>query len=187
MPPTLTMAQGLALVAFIALALAIFVFFRRASRIVADSREALQFRASAAALFGRLEETLGPVSTRIDDVRHPRVQAEAIDVDLATASAALDGYADDARALTGPRGASAIRDELLAEIERLQRAIQMVEHGCSILGAARSEFREPEAQTSIKRGYLNIQHAREAIGRLAVRAATTGEVRQVRFFARRRI
>ena len=186
MPPPLTLAQALAFAAFIALALAIFVFFRRASRLVADSRHAEQFRAAAADLIGRLEATLDAVSPRIDEVRHHRLQADSIAGDLGATSDALAGYTSDARALDGPGDAVSIRDELLTELERLARAVQMVEHGCAILVAARSEFREPEAQTSIKRGYLSILHARESIGRLATRAAAVGEVRRLPRFAGRR-
>ena len=47
----------------------------------------------------------------------------------------------------------------------------MIEHGRSIQTAARSGGRELEAQTSIKRGYLNILHAREAIARQRQAAA----------------
>jgi len=47
----------------------------------------------------------------------------------------------------------------------------MVEHGCDILTAARSEVRAPGAETSIKRGYLNLIHAREAILRHGARAS----------------
>jgi hypothetical protein len=47
----------------------------------------------------------------------------------------------------------------------------MVEHGCSIQAAARAGSRGLEAQTAIKRGYLNVLHAREAIARLAVEAS----------------
>ena len=39
----------------------------------------------------------------------------------------------------------------------------MVEHGATILASAQPARREIEAQTSIKRGYLNVLHAREAI------------------------
>ena len=39
----------------------------------------------------------------------------------------------------------------------------MVEHGAEILAQVRRRGRELEAQTSIKRGYLNLLHAREAI------------------------
>ena len=41
----------------------------------------------------------------------------------------------------------------------------MVEHGANILASVRGGARELEAQTSIKRGYLNLIHAREAIAR----------------------
>jgi hypothetical protein len=46
----------------------------------------------------------------------------------------------------------------------------MVEHGAGILASARQGTRDLEAQTSIKRGYLNLIHAREAIARHALRA-----------------
>jgi hypothetical protein len=46
----------------------------------------------------------------------------------------------------------------------------MVDHGAKILAQARRRGRELEAQTSIKRGYLNLVHAREAIVRHAAAA-----------------
>ncbi len=186
MPPQLTLAQALAFAAFIALALAVVVFFRRAGRIVAETRNAERFRSSSSDLIRRIEATLETVTGRIDDLRRHRVQANAIGDDLEATSDALTRYADDARGLSGPGEAALIRDELLAELERLERAIRMVEHGCEILTAARSDFREPEAQTSIKRGHLGILHSREAIERLAARAAEVGEVRRGRVFARSR-
>ena len=46
----------------------------------------------------------------------------------------------------------------------------MVEHGATILAPVRRGGRELEAQTSIKRGYLNLLHAREAIARTPLAA-----------------
>ena len=46
----------------------------------------------------------------------------------------------------------------------------MVDHGAKILAQVRRRGRELEAQTSIKRGYLNLVHAREAIVRHAAAA-----------------
>ena len=46
----------------------------------------------------------------------------------------------------------------------------MVEHGASILVNVRRGPRELEAQTAIKRGYLNLIHAREAFARRALDA-----------------
>ena len=61
----------------------------------------------------------------------------------------------------------AIRDELIGDLERAERALAMVDHGARIMAQARRRGREIEAQTSIKRGYLNLVHAREAIIRHA--------------------
>ena len=46
----------------------------------------------------------------------------------------------------------------------------MVEHGTTMMLTVRGGPRELEAQTSIKRGYLNLIHAREAIARHALDA-----------------
>ncbi len=59
--------------------------------------------------------------------------------------------------------AVAIRDDIVAELERAGRALAMVEHGATILAQVRRRGRELEAQTSLKRGYLNLLHAKEAI------------------------
>jgi hypothetical protein len=62
-----------------------------------------------------------------------------------------------------------IRGEVVLGLERAGRALATVEHGTSIMASARGGARELEAQTSIKRGYLNLIHAREAISRQATR------------------
>jgi hypothetical protein len=46
----------------------------------------------------------------------------------------------------------------------------MVDHGTSMMLMAGRGPRELEAQTSIKRGYLNLIHAREAFARHALEA-----------------
>ena len=46
----------------------------------------------------------------------------------------------------------------------------MVEHGTTIMVNVRRGPRELEAQTAIKRGYLNLIHAREAFARRALDA-----------------
>ena len=46
----------------------------------------------------------------------------------------------------------------------------MVEHGANMLASSRRGSRELEGQTSIKRGYLNLIHAREAVARHATLA-----------------
>jgi hypothetical protein len=46
----------------------------------------------------------------------------------------------------------------------------MVDHGAKIMAQSRRRGREIEAQTSVKRGYLNLIHARDAIAAHALAA-----------------
>ena len=179
------LAQVLAIAAFVALALAFALFIRRAGRFIAETREVETFRRSATDLAARVETSLDGVSARIDAVRRRTIAAEAITDNIAAATDAVERYTAEARALRGPAAATEIRDALVAELERAARALQMVEHGCGILASARVGGRELEAQTAIKRGYLNVLHAREAIRRYAARADAVGATTQPRLFERR--
>jgi hypothetical protein len=160
----------LPVMAFIALAAGLVVVFRGTARIAARTRELHDFRGGVKDLAAQIDQTLELATGRIDAVRHQQAPAETIVPTVSDASEALERYGDAARALDGPRHARAIRDDFVAEIERAGRALGMVEHGANVLVSSRRGSRELEAQTSIKRGYLNLIHAREAIARHALRA-----------------
>ena len=162
----------LPLVAFVALAAGIVVVLRRAGRIVARTREVEGFRSAVRDLAGRVDTSLDGATSRIDAVRRGQVGAETIGETIAAATDAVERYTEEARALHGPEGAAEIRDDIVAELERAGRALAMVDHGATILAQVRRRGRELEAQTAIKRGYLNLLHAREAIDRHAARAQT---------------
>jgi hypothetical protein len=160
----------LPLMAFIALAAGLAVVFRRTGSIVARTREAEGFRSSVRDLAARIDASLAGASSRIDLVRHHQLAPDAIAETLLIASDAVDRYLAEARALRVPSSAVDIRDDLVAQLERAGRALATVEHGATIMSTIRGGARELEAQTSIKRGYLNLLHAREAIAREASRA-----------------
>jgi hypothetical protein len=160
----------LPLVAFLVLAVGFAVVLRRAGRIVARTREVENFRSSVRELAARIDQSLEGAAGRIDAVRRQQLAADTIGATIEAATDAIARYTDEARALHGPPPAVAIRDDLVAELERADRALAMVEHGATILAQVRRRGRELEAQTSIKRGYLNLVHAREAIVRHAARA-----------------
>jgi len=166
------LAQLLGVTALAALALALSIVLRQAGRLIAATRQIEGFRRSVADLAARIDTSLAGVATLIDGVRRRTIEAESIGDNLAAASDAVERYAAEARGLHGPPGSNDIRDAIVDELDRAGRALQMVEHGCSILTSARVRGRELEAQTAIKRGYLNVLHAREAIGRHAARAAS---------------
>jgi len=165
------LAVLLPLLAFLALAVGFGVVLRRAGRIVARTREVENFRSSVRELAARIDQSLEGAVGRIDAVRRQQLAADTIGATIEAATDAIERYADEARALHGPPAAQAIRDDLVAELERADRALKMVDHGATILAQVIRRGRELEAQTSIKRGYLNLVHAREAIIRHAARAA----------------
>ncbi len=181
----LELARLLALIAFVALLLALLVFLRRAGQLIAETREREAFRRSVADLVGRVSTSRDGGAGRIDAVRRHTSDAGAIGDNLVAATDAVERYADEARALRARGPAAEIRLALVTDLDRAARALQMVEHGCSILASARVGGRELEAQTSIKRGYLNILHAREAVIRHGVRAAEWAAADAPRLFQRR--
>ena len=156
--------------AFIALASGLIVVFRRTGRIVAKTRETEGFRSSVRDLCTRIDQSLAGAATRIDQVRHHELGPDAIGDMLVAASDAVDRYLEEAKALHGPPAAVEIRDDLVFGLERAGRALATVEHGAAIMTSVRGGARELEAQTSIKRGYLNLIHARDAIARQALLA-----------------
>lgn len=165
------LAVLLPIAAFIALAAGLAVVLRGTGRIVARTRELERFRAAVKDLATRVDLSLDGAAGQIDAVRRNQIPPDAVRETIMAATDAVERYTDEARALAGPRKAQAIRADIVGELERAQRALDMVEHGTSILVSVRRGPRELEAQTSIKRGYLNLLHAREAIARHAVGAA----------------
>jgi hypothetical protein len=160
----------LPIAAFVALAAGLAVVLRGTGRIVARTRELEQFRAGVGDLAARVDASLAAAAGQIDAVRRRQVAPEMITETLAAATDAVGRYADEAQALRSPRKANRIRSDMVAELERARRALGMVEHGTAMLVVARRGPRELEAQTSIKRGYLNLIHAREAFARHALEA-----------------
>jgi hypothetical protein len=160
----------LPVIAFVALAAGLIVVFRGTARIAARSRELHRFTGGVKDLATRVDASIESAAGRIDAVRHQQAGPEIISQAVVDTAEELERFQDEARALRGPRRAQVIRDDLVNELQRASRALGMVEHGVNILASSRRGSRDLEAQTSIKRGYLNLIHAREAIARQAVRA-----------------
>ena len=160
----------LPIVAFIALAAGLAVVLRGTGRIVARTRELEGFRATVKDLAARIDASLGGAVGQIDAVRRRQIGPDTITDTIAAATDAVERYAEEAKSLRGPRSSQQIRSDLVADLERARRALGMVEHGATTLLTARRGPRELEAQTSLKRGYLNLIHAREAFAQNALLA-----------------
>jgi hypothetical protein len=171
---------------FIVLAFVFAVILRRIGVLIAESRETTAFRRSVRDLAGRIDFTLGVIIAKIDALRRQQLDADALVEPLDTTLETLLAYAEEARHLAGPPIIAASRAAFLSEIERADRALQMVEHGCAILVGANQAQRFTEAQTAIKRGYLNVLHAREAIARHVEEIGAMRSADQNRWLSRRR-
>jgi hypothetical protein len=158
---------ALPLLAFVALALALIIVLRRLGAFLTAMREADAFRNAVLDLGARVDTSLGGVIDRVDAVRRHQVDASVITGNLTAATDAVGRYAEEVRELQSPLATASQRDQLVGELERAGRALEMVVHGCVLMVSGSGPARELEAQTSIKRGYLNLIHAREAIARVA--------------------
>ena len=164
----------LPILAFLILLVLFALVLRRAGRFIANTRDAERFRRQTGDLATRIETSLGQICERVDAVRRGKVGPELLADDIVASLDAVSRYGDEARALRPPPDGARIRDEVVAELERAGRALQMIEHGRAIQASARAGGREIEAQTAIKRGYLNVLHAREAIAHQASLARGVG-------------
>jgi hypothetical protein len=183
MPEVLLLALPVAI--GVAIAAAAVLVLQRTGLVAAESRKAAAARRTVSDLGIRVEEVLGPVSKQIDLARHGQIEAAALGDDVATASQATEELVEAGRALDVPAALGDVKAGIVAELERAQRALDMVEHGRSIMTGARVRGRELEAQTSVKRGYLNLLHAREAIVEHVARAAAYRSPIEARRDARR--
>lgn len=181
MPPELLVPLAI----FLVLAGVFLVVLRRISALLAESRETNAFRRSVEDLAARIDATLGDIVSRVDALRRQQIEADQIVDPLDRALEALLAYSEEARGLGGPPIAAGPKAAFAAEIDRADRALQMVEHGASILGSVSSGQRFAEAQTAIKRGYLNVLHARDAIARHARELSAARPADEVRWYSRR--
>ncbi len=164
MAEVLTVAS---LALFVLLAIAFAYVLRRAAGVVAVTREDEAFRRDGAALAGRAVAAISAGAERIDRVRRRNDAPSTLDDVLPQLLEALGAFRVEADALVPPAALAALCVRLAEEIDRAGRSIEMVRHGCVLLGVTAGRPRELEGETSIKRGYLNLLHAGEALTSLA--------------------
>jgi hypothetical protein len=155
------------LVLFVALAIAFAYVLRRAAGVVAVTRADDTFRSDGAALAERAVATITSGAERIDRVRRRSDAPATLDDMLPELVEALAALRVEADARAPPAALSATAVRIVEELDRAGRAVETVRHGCVLLGVEAGRPRELEGETSIKRGYLNLLHAREALASLA--------------------
>ena len=164
MTEILTLAS---LALFVALVVAFAYVLRRAAVVVAVTREDEVFRRDGAALADRAVAAITPGAEQIDRVRRRTDSPAMLGEMLPKLIEDLDALRVEAGELAPPAALAPAAARLAEEIERASRAVDTVRHGCVLLGVEAGRPRELEGETSIKRGYLNLLHAREALQELA--------------------
>jgi hypothetical protein len=166
----------LLLAALVALVLALFL--RRASGVLRATRRVERFQEDAAALGAHLDALLEATITQVDAMRRGATDGAAIGGALASAAESLDQAMAQAAALEAPPALLPAREAIVADIAHAGRALDMVRHGCALAAGPRARSRSMEAQISVKRGYLNLLHAREALARHVADLAEARDVAQ---------
>ena len=162
MPDSILLA--IPLVLFALLVVTFGFVLRRAAHVVAETRELDGFTRTATDLTARIAASLTGAGERIDAVRRGQVAPETIFETLEAARDAMERYRAETDALVVPAEFDPLRVRLAEQVSRAHRALEMVDHGCATLTAGSvGRARDVEGQTAIKRGYLNILHAREAV------------------------
>lgn len=156
------------------LAGAVYLFVRRATRALQTTRQIARFQHDASQLGTRLDGVLGLLTERVDRLRRREIPAEELQPHVDSALQELGAGIEEARAIEAPPFLEESRRGLVEEIERAMRAAEMVLHACELMTGPQSRERGPEAQTAVKRGYLNLLHVREA---LAEHVANLAEAR----------
>ncbi len=117
---------------------------------------------SAAEVVRRADAVMGQLAEEVDGLRRKRVAPAELAESLAAAFGALAECSRDAMSLSGRQDNGRLARTLADEIDRATRAIEMIDHGRELLALDGAE-RVGEGETEIKRGYLNLLHARDAM------------------------
>jgi hypothetical protein len=151
----------LPLVVFFALGVPILVLLWHVFVVGGELRRyALEGRA-AVDLARRADTSLAELSAVIDGLRRRRIDPDAGEASLHASAEALRRYAQEAQVIDRRRVQSETPG-MHVEIERAQRAVELIEYGRKLM-LDRLPERISEGETSVKRGYLNLLHARESI------------------------
>lgn len=146
------------------------VIARRASVLIARTRALQRLQRSVESIDRRLAATSDPLVARLDDVRRHEGDPHSLAQDLGPALAILEELATETAALRVPAVLAGQGAAMIHETERAVRAAELVGHGLDALLATHGH-RELEAHTSLKRGALNLRHAREAFAQAAAQVA----------------
>jgi hypothetical protein len=156
-----------ALIGFVALAGLVTYVILRSRTAGRDSRGSRAFAEGVAALSDRVLAALGAALAVLDDLRRHRLEAGAALPAIDAAIGSIEGFVADVQALPASPHDQGLRGDLEADLRWAERALDRARHGCHVLTSGSGRGSDLEGQVSVKRGYLELQHARDAFARHA--------------------
>ena len=154
------------LVVFAVLAVLFLLTLRRLSVLVRRTHDLERYQKLVRQLDKRLGQVADPFLTQLDEIRRRSGDPRTLGGSIGAVQDTLRAISADGRAARVPKGLAREAAAFAVELDRAVRAGDLVEHGLDALLADRGG-RDLEAQTSLKRGALNLRHAREAVTRLS--------------------
>jgi hypothetical protein len=159
-----------ALVGFIVLSGIVLYVIMRSRSVGRESRDSLAFRQAVASLLPAVDATLLSALSVVDEVRRHRLAAADALPSIDRALESIRQHAATVTSLVATPGEAAHKARLAEDIGRAERAIDRIDHGVRTLADATVRIGDVEGQTVVKRGYLELQHARDAFARDATAA-----------------
>jgi len=152
------------------LAMLFVLVLRRMSTLIARTRDLERYQRAVASLDLRSAAVVEPLVRELDEARRHAANPGALRDAVTAVQVSAAELAAEARGLPTPAPLVSTTVSLVAELDRAARAADMAEHGLNALSSG-TRGRDLEAQTSLKRGALNLRHAREAIAGVARQVA----------------
>ena len=152
----------LPLIVFFALAVCVCLLLWRVLVVGAELRRNAGHGRAALDIARRVDASLAELAGKVDELRRRKAPPESSGESLHDAAEALRGCAREAEQVDKHVFRPDASPTLVSEIGRAQRAVDLIEHGRTMMLDPKEEG-HAEGETSVKRGYLNLLHAREAV------------------------
>lgn len=154
----MTGIQILALVAFVALALALVLVLRGMGQIIAATRADEAFRRSVADIVGRTATTLGDVLEQASAARYRAGPHPDLDRTMGPTTPRIAELAGEMSALAVPVDRRADRDTIARDLAAASDALATLDRAL-----APGVDVETERRIALKRGYLGLAHAARSL------------------------
>jgi hypothetical protein len=146
------------------------ITYRRMSKLTTRTRDLEDFQEAVDSIDRRFGGVSQPLLRGLDEARRHAGDPAGLPALVTEAQTVIDELTGETTALAAPQGLAPVVTAMTGDLERAGRAVMLVEHGLAMM-ANTSMGRDLEAQTSLKRGALNLRHARDAFAERARKVA----------------